>query len=130
MPSRRMEKVASLLLEEIGQIVTQELSDPDIGFVTVTAVEPAADLSYARVMVSILGEEAAQAKSMRALNKATSRVQFLVGERVTLRKYPKLQFVLDQGVKRSIRVSALLDDLARERGERESGEYTEGECLQ
>ena len=127
MPSRRMERVASLLLEEIGKIVTQELSDPDIGFVTVTVVEPAPDLSFARVMVSILGDEAEQVKSMRALKRATSRVQFLVGERVTLRKYPKLQFVLDQGVKHSIRVSAMLNDLARERGERESGEYTEGD---
>lgn len=130
MPSRRMEKVASLLLEEIGKIVTQELYDPDIGFVTVTAVEPASDLSFARVMVSVMGDESAQLKTMRALKRASSRVQFLVGERVTLRKYPKLQFVLDEGVKRSIRVSTLLNDLARERLERESGEYSEGDYQQ
>ncbi len=131
MPSRRMERVASLLLEEISQIVTQELNDPDIGFVTITAVEPSADLSFARVMVSVMGNQASQAKTMKALKRASSHVQLLVRDRVSLRTYPRLQFVLDQGVKHSIRVSSMLDELARERGEREeSGDTAEGDQQQ
>ena len=52
-----MRRVDEAVREVLSDAITQELKDPRVGFVTVTAVETAADLRRARVFVSVLGDE-------------------------------------------------------------------------
>ena len=56
-PGRRQERVADQIRTEVAEIITLELKDPRIGFVTVTRVEVSPDFHAARVWVSVLGEE-------------------------------------------------------------------------
>lgn len=55
----RVERVAEQMKKEIAQILRDELKDPrlEAGLVTVTGVELSSDLRYAKVYVSIYGDE-------------------------------------------------------------------------
>lgn len=115
MMSRRLQKVASLLKAEIAKIVTQELKDPGLGFVTITEVRPSPDLRLARVYVSAIGDQEAQRNTLKALQRARKFIQEETSKRVTLRNLPVLSFRLDDRVKRSIRISKLLSDIQEEK---------------
>jgi ribosome-binding factor A len=120
-----MEKIAALLKEELGKFITQELADPSLGFVTVTEVRPAPDLSTANVYVSVLGDERREREVMKVLHRAARHIQFAVSERVLLRRFPTLFFRIDDRIKRSIRISRVLNELAEERQERATDNATD-----
>jgi ribosome-binding factor A len=55
--TQRTDRIDQILRQEISQALEREVSDPRIGFVTVTDVETVADLSRAKVWVSIIGSD-------------------------------------------------------------------------
>ena len=57
MAAARMRRINEVLREVVGAAIASELSDPRIGFVTVTSVETSPDLRTAKVYVSVLGDE-------------------------------------------------------------------------
>jgi len=89
--------------------ILAELKDPRIRDVTVTYVEVSADLRHAKVHVSVMGDEARQNLSLQGLQNAAGFLQARIAKRIELRYTPRLNFILDQGVKRSIEISEILD---------------------
>ncbi|MFM9115958.1 MAG: 30S ribosome-binding factor RbfA, partial [Planctomycetota bacterium] len=79
--------------------------------VTVTFVEVAPDMRSAKVHVSIMGSDNQQALTLRGLQNAAGFLQHKLSDRIDTRYTPRLLFVLDQGVKKSIAVSQLLKEL-------------------
>jgi len=88
--------------------ILAELKDPRVRNVTVTHVEVSDDLRHAKVHVSIMDDEKKQALSLHGLQSAAGFLQAKIAERVDMRYTPKLTFVLDQGVKKSIEVAKIL----------------------
>ena len=88
-----------------------ELRDPRIENVTVTFVEVSADLRLAKVHVSVMGDEAKQKLAIHGLQNAAGYLQRKVGDRIDTRYTPKLKFVLDQGIKNSLAVARILEDV-------------------
>lgn len=107
---RRIDRVDELLKEEIATILPG-LRDPGVGFVTVMDVEVSPDLRHAQVYVSVLGDEEEKAASMEALERAAGYVRSRVGEAVTLKYLPKLQFRLDRTIERAARIDSLIDEM-------------------
>ena len=62
--SYRMRRVNEALKEIIGTALAQELKDPRIGFVTLTGVETAPDLSHAKVFVSVYGKQSGEGRHL------------------------------------------------------------------
>ncbi len=91
----RTEKLARLFQKEVSLIIARDLTNPDIGFVTVTAVQFNNDTSKATVYVSIFGEKKAKEKAIIALNKAKGAVRHFLAERVILRYMPEIEFKED-----------------------------------
>lgn len=91
--------------------ILAELNDPRIQGVTVTFVEVSGDLRYAKVHVSIMGDEKKQKLSLRGLESAAGFLQSKVARRIETRYTPKLEFLLDQGVKKSIEVARILREV-------------------
>jgi len=91
--------------------ILAELKDPRVRDVTVTYVEASDDMRYAKVHVSVMGSESRQQLSVRGLQNAAGFLQAKIAERLQLRYTPKLTFVLDQGVKRSIEVARILKEV-------------------
>lgn len=91
--------------------ILAELKDPRIQDVTVTHVEASGDLRHAKVHVSVMGEQRKQQLSLRGLQHAAGYLQAKVAGRLETRYTPRLTFVLDQGVKKSIEVARILREV-------------------
>jgi len=109
--TQRTDRIDQLLREEIGAILTRDVQDPRIGFVTITDVETAPDLSTARVWVSVIGQPAERELTMKALERAMPFVRRELGSRVRLRRIPELQLRADETAERGTRVLQLLAEL-------------------
>jgi ribosome-binding factor A len=110
----RMRRVDEAVREVLSGAITQELKDPRVGFVTVTAVETASDLRRARVFVSVLGNEGERRRSMQGLESAHGILQRAVAGELRLKHTPTLEFVYDDTTERGMRIAELID---REAGE-------------
>ncbi len=114
MPSRRVERVRSLLQREIGEAIRRELPIGEAGLITVNDVEIGGDLRSARVFVSILGNAEQQKKGIALLEKSRVRLQSIVANTVILKFTPQLRFVLDDSVLRGNRVLHILEDIEKQ----------------
>jgi ribosome-binding factor A len=112
--SQRTDRLNSQIREELMQMIQREMGDPRLGFVTVTAVETATDLSQARVWVSVLGESAAQEDSLKALRSAAPWMRRRLGERLHIRTIPVLDIRADASIAGGDRVLRILNDLDNE----------------
>jgi len=111
MTSPRLQKINELFKREIGQIIQRDLGNPNIGFTTVSHVEVSADLKYATVRVSVLGDDARRTATVDELNRAAGFIQHLLSQRVTIRTMPRVQFKLDRSLDAVYRVEELLDEI-------------------
>jgi ribosome-binding factor A len=114
---RRVRRVADLLRSELCQLLSRELGDPELAGLVVTDVSVSADLGVARVGVRLLAEDAPDARRrglIRALGRARGRLRRLLGPRLGLRRTPELRFVYDRGQDAMLRVTELLDEIAKE----------------
>jgi ribosome-binding factor A len=127
MASFRTQKVADVLRREISDILRTEIKDPGIGFVTVTDVEVAKDLRNAKVFVSIMGDGAAKGETMKALERARTTVQCMLGERIRLRFLPILHFYLDESIEYGSHIDSILAKIDAERSAHESQSEKETE---
>ena len=91
--------------------ILAELKDPRVRDVTVTYVEVSGDLRYAKVHVSIMGDDTRQQLSLRGLQNAAGFLQAKIAEKIDIRYTPRLTFLLDQGVKRSIAIAQILQQV-------------------
>ena len=111
MSSRRVEKAAEAIREVVSMAILAELKDPRVRDVTVTYVEVSPDLRHAKVHVSVMGDETRQKLSLRGLQNAAGFLQAKIAKGIDIRYTPKLSFLLDQGVKRSIAVARILQEV-------------------
>jgi len=91
--------------------ILAEMQDPRVRDVTVTYVEVSADLRYAKVHVSIMGDDTKQQLSLRGLQHAAGFLQAKIADRIDIRYTPRLSFLLDQGVKQSIAIAQILQQV-------------------
>jgi ribosome-binding factor A len=108
MSSRRLLKAAAAVREVVGLSILADLKDPRIRDVTVTHVEVSPDMRHAKVHVSVMGNETQQSLSLRGLQSAAGFLQSKIAERIETRYTPRLMFVLDQGIKKSIEMARIL----------------------
>ncbi len=106
-PSYRMRRINEALKEIIGTALTQELKDPRIGFVTLTGVETAPDLSHAKVFVSVYGKQAEKEATLEGLRAARPYLQRLIGDELHLRRVPALELVYDSSLDQGLRIEAM-----------------------
>lgn len=111
MQGKRLDRVNQLLKEEISLLLQRELKDPRLGFVTVTEVDTAKDLSRAKVFVSVLGPEAQWAASLTALASARGFIRHWLRHHLDLRITPEIDFRPDHSMEHAARIQALLRDL-------------------
>ena len=120
----RPEKVAHLMRREVADILMNKMRDPRIGvMVSVTDVEITNDLSFAKIFVSVLGDDAERKQTMEVLAHATAFIRHELGPRMGLREVPELRLILDTSLDRGARVDELLRRL-------QSGETVEDEELE
>ena len=113
MASGRMRRVDEAVRAVLSEAIAKDLKDPRVGFVTVTSVKTSPDLRYARVYVSVLGDEPVRADSLEGLRSAHGYLQGVIARQLTLKHTPALTFEYDESIDRGMRISELLDTSAR-----------------
>jgi len=108
MPKDRIRRVNEAVREVLSAAITNDLKDPRVGFVTVTAVDTSPDLRHAHVYVSVLGDEHARRESLEGLASAHGYLQGRVGTELHLKRTPQLDFRYDDTTERGLRISELL----------------------
>ena len=111
MTSRRALKAAEAVREVVSWAILSEINDPRVSDVTVTYVEMSGDLRHAKVHVSVMGDEKKQSLCLRGLQSSAGFLQSKLNTRIDTRYTPKIEFILDQGVKHSIEISRILDEV-------------------
>jgi ribosome-binding factor A len=104
-----MRRVDEAVREVLSDAISQQVKDPRVGFVTVTAVETASDLRSARVFVSVLGEQGVRKRSMQGLRSAHGVLQRAVARELRLKHTPTLEFLYDDTSERGMRIAELIE---------------------
>ncbi|HVZ79286.1 MAG TPA: 30S ribosome-binding factor RbfA [bacterium] len=113
MSYKRADRVSEAIKREISVMLTQEVKDPGIHFVTVTGVETTDDLRHAKVFVSILGDDGTRQETMQALERAKGFLRGEIGHRLQLRYTPELQFRLDKSLDHAMKIKGILNQIKK-----------------
>src|SRR5262245_1840053 len=110
-PTRRTQRVALQIQQEISLILSRNLKDPRSGFVTVTGVDLSPDLRYAKVYVSAMGDDKTRRGSLEALNHAAGWIRHELGQRIRMKFLPEIVFRTDTSLDYGERIDRLLDEI-------------------
>ena len=114
-----MRKIDALIREIVAEAVLG-LTDPDLGFVTITGVDCSPDLRRATVFFSSLGSTQESKTSEAALGRATKYVQRVMAKELRTKYTPVIEFEVDASVEQAVRITRLLGTLT-DQSEQESG---------
>jgi len=118
----RIQKVNSLLEQEISKIILRDFYFPEV-LVTLTHIDSSANLIEAKVYISVfftrqsLGEGGPDEKIdkiVETLNKGAYNVQQKINKLLKMRPIPKIKFVKDQKISQAAKVEELLETLKKE----------------
>jgi ribosome-binding factor A len=114
---RRVERVASLIRREMGELLSRGIRDERVArsFVSVTNVDVAGDLQHCKIFVSVFGTEEDREQAMAGLRSASGHVKGELARRLQLRRTPEVVFVLDRGLERGASVLGVLSRLEEQR---------------
>ena len=111
----RIERLNSLLRQEISDIIQRQVKDPRLGvFISVTAVDVSSDLKFAKVYISSMGTENEKKETLRTLTSAAGFIRHELGNRMQARRIPELSFRLDETIEKADRVLRLIDRISEE----------------
>jgi ribosome-binding factor A len=123
MSFKRADRVSEAIKREVSVMLTQEVKDPGIHFVTVTSVETTDDLRNAKIFISILGDEKTRQETMKGIERAKGFIRGELGRRIQLRYTPEIQFRLDTSLDHAMKIKSILKQL---KSEEKTGDETEG----
>lgn len=109
--STKNEKIAGLIQKNVSEIIQFSLKDPKIGFITITDAKVTNDLSYAKIFVSFLGQNARKEAGMKALERSKGYIRSELSKRLSTRKVPELIFVLDDSLEKGNRIDRIIYEI-------------------
>ena len=114
MASRRVERVSDLIKQQVSNIISNDLKDPRVGFVTVTSVDLSRDLRHAKVYISVMGSDEDRERTMEALNRASGFMRTSLGNRIRIRHIPELLFRYDDSYEYAARIAVVMKQIEPE----------------
>ncbi len=110
--SHRIERVNSLIRQEISQLLRRQVKDPRLGdFVTVIEVDTSADFRYAKVFISHMGSTEKKQETLDVLASASGFFRRELAKSLKLRYVPKLSFQWDNSIEHGEQLQRLFDDI-------------------
>ncbi len=111
-----VQKVQALIARNVKDIVSTEIRNENLGFMTITDVEVSSDHSYCTIFVSFLNNAK---NSLETLNRAKGFVRSRLAKKINLRRVPEIRFVLDDTFEKQQRLENLIsgettDELKKE----------------
>ena len=107
----RSDRVSSQIQRELSELLRLNVRGPELGMVTLSAVEVTRDMSVAKAYVSFLGASLDTKKCVARLNEAVPLYRHELSKRMRLRVMPELRFIFDESLLRGLRIQSLLSGL-------------------
>jgi ribosome-binding factor A len=109
MDYQRSERVGELLTEVIAEVLREDIRDPRVTGVTITAARVTKDLRQARIYFTILGGAVENKDSVLAgLKSALGFIRSRIGKQLKLRFVPAIEFFYDESLDEAERIDKLL----------------------
>jgi ribosome-binding factor A len=120
MPMLRPERLEDQVHFLLSTLAQRELRDPELGFVTITAVRLSPDRSLARVYFTVLpanggDQEAQDALTRKALGRAAGFLRSQLAARLKMKRVPELRFFPDGTLEDGNHLETLLAEIEKER---------------
>lgn len=107
-------RVNTEVMHELSNILRGGIKDPRVAeFTSVVAVEVVPDLKTCKAYISVLGDEKAQADTIRGLQSAEGYIRRELAHSLNLRNTPEIRFVLDQSIEYGVAMSKKIDDITK-----------------
>ena len=114
-PYPRSRATGETVREIVACTLVEDVADPRLEFVTVTAVDMSPDLRHANVFVAVHGDAERRSEALAGLESAKGRIRSLLGAEVRMKFVPELHFRMDASLDEAHRIETAI------RSERESG---------
>ena len=109
MASNRIGRINEEIQRELSALI-RTVKDPRVhGLVSITAVDTAPDLRYAKVYVSMLDKSDVK-EVVKGLKSASGYLRRELGRTLNLRNTPELSFVPDDSIDHGARILSMLRD--------------------
>ncbi len=123
----RIQRLNDQLRDEISNLILKgEVKDPRVStFLSINRVEVTTDLGYAKVYVSSFLPDNQVEKGVNGLNAAAGFIQREIAKKLRIRQFPKLQFLVDSGMKEGFTMVQKLNQLEKESKENAAKQASE-----
>ena len=108
--SQRAQRVGDQIQRELADLLKNEVKDPRVGPVTITAVDVSPDLSHATVRFTHLAGRETGQDAAKALARTAGFLRSELSRRLNLYSVPQLAFAYDDSIESGIRMSQLIDE--------------------
>ena len=108
--SIKLDRLNHILTEEISKVISEEVKDTDVQFVTITAVDISSDLSYAKVYFTTMSNMD-QKQAEKEMNEASDFFRKFVAKKMDLRQTPKLHFVYDESIAYGNKIEHIIESI-------------------
>jgi ribosome-binding factor A len=108
---QRSDRVAEQVRRDLADLIRNELKDPRVGMISLTAVELTPDYAHAKVFFTTLDTEHLD-EVERGLKRSAGFLRRELGRRIHIHTLPELHFVYDNSLERGASMSLLIDKAA------------------
>ncbi len=105
----RTRRVGEQIQREMAQLVQQEIKDPRLGLVTISAVKLSKDMSHANIFFTILNDEQSVEETLKILDGASGFLRHELAKRMQLRIVPHIHFKYDESISYGNELSSLIN---------------------
>lgn len=106
----RIERVNEVIKEVLSELVLNEVKDPRVGLVTIVGVRVTNDLASAKVLFSVMGDEAQRAATLKILKGASNFMRRVLVRQLDVKVAPELRWVYDDSLDRAFRIEQMLKE--------------------
>jgi len=111
--SRRTERLNRVIQQEISRLLERQVNDPRLSnLISVTQVSLSPDLKYAKIYISILGNETNKTETLAGFNAACGFLRKELASHLRLKYAPQLSFHYDDSIERGARLLKLIGQVS------------------
>ncbi len=107
------ERVASAIVQELGNILLTEVNDEDLKNVTITYATVTNDLSFAKVYFTTLDDEKRD-KVIKDMNNASSYFRTELAKRIDIRHMPEIRFIYDESIEYGSKIEKIIEEINKD----------------
>ena len=107
------ERVANVIVQELGNILLTEVNDEDLKNVTITYATVTNDLSFAKVYFTTLDDEKRD-KVIKDMNNASSYFRTELAKRIDIRHMPEIRFIYDESIEYGSKIEKIIEEINKD----------------